>query len=352
MIADSIDQITPEWLNAALAEAGHDLAVTDVRSKRIGTGQVGTTYLLELDHSPTSDGPERLVAKLPAIDPASRAGASYGYKSEVTFYRSVLPTVAVRAPRCWYVDITDDFQAFTLLLEDLDPATPGVQADGCSLPQARAAVANLAALHAPRWEDPTLDELGLLQFEDTADFVQLLQVDATDKLLDHLGERVPAADCETLRAAAQLVAGWLTQHNRPRTVIHGDYRLDNLMFHPGGDVIALDWQTVTAAPGPRDVAYFLGNSLSVEMRRTHEKELVATYHDELLRRGVAGYSLDRCIEDYGRGHLQGAMIATLGFLASQGERSERTDEMFAAMVTRSCAAIRDHGTLALAEGAL
>ena len=48
----------------------------------------------------------------------------------------------------------------------------------------------------------------------------------------------------------------------PFAVIHGDYRLDNLMFPPDGDgVVALDWQTVGVGPPARDIAYFLGTSL-------------------------------------------------------------------------------------------
>ncbi len=37
----------------------------------------------------------------------------------------------------------------------------------------------------------------------------------------------------------------------PTTIIHGDFRLDNLMFHPDGTVTVLDWQTCTVGPAPR-----------------------------------------------------------------------------------------------------
>ncbi len=84
---------------------------------------------------------------------AARRRVRNGYRSEVGFYRDIASTVDVATPRCWYAAITDDSLAFTLLLDDLSPRVPGVQAAGCTIEQARLAVANLAALHAGRWND-------------------------------------------------------------------------------------------------------------------------------------------------------------------------------------------------------
>ena len=81
------------------------------------------------------------------------------------------------------------------------------------------------------------------------------------------------------------------------TVVHGDYRLDNLMFSPDGAVVALDWQTATVGSPTRDLAYFLETSLDVELRRRHEQALLAVYADALVAggvdRGEAAASLQR-----------------------------------------------------------
>ena len=62
------------------------------------------------------------------------------------------------------------------------------------------------------------------------------------------------------------------------SITHGDYRLDNLMFPPAGPgVAAVDWQTTSAGPPLRDLAYFLGNSLTPDLRRAHESDLVDSY---------------------------------------------------------------------------
>ena len=74
---------------------------------------------------------------------------------------------------CWYGAITDDALHFTLLLEDLAPRVTGVQADGCSVARADAALRNLAGLHAPRWNDDSLFDLDFLPrtTRDRADFL-------------------------------------------------------------------------------------------------------------------------------------------------------------------------------------
>ena len=129
--------------------------------------------------------------------------------------------------------------------------------------------------------------------------------------------------------------------------MHGDYRLDNLLFPPDGGpgVVAVDFQTLSLALPARDLAYFLGTSLTVEDRRAHERDLVAAYHAALTSYGVVDYSLEQCWDDYVFAMIQGPLVSIFG--CAYGARTERGDRMFAAMIARSCAAIRDLDTLAL-----
>ena len=108
----------------------------------------------------------------------------------------------------------------------------------------------------------------------------------------------------------------------------------------------MDWQTLSLALPARDLAYFLGTSLTVEDRRAAERDLVAAYHQALVAHGVAGYDVDACWDDYVFAMLQGPLVAVFGY--AYGTRTERGDRMFAAMAHRACAAIRDHDTLARA----
>ena len=183
---------------------------------------------------------------------------------------------------------------------------------------------------------------------DTADFVGEIATTASEQFVDRYQQDLTADDAATLRASAAAIADWLRARQEPFAVLHGDYRLDNLMFgRAADDVVAVDWQTLAIGPPARDVAYFVGTSLTVDTRRSVEQQLVGAYHDELLARGVTDYDLDRCFDDYRLGQLQGPLITMLGAVFATAERTEAADRMFLAMARRSCAAIRDLHSLDL-----
>src|SRR5690606_16178320 len=107
------------------------------------------------------------------------------------------------APRCWYGAIADDLHTFTLLLDDLAPAVPGVQAQACTPAAAEAAVDNLVGLHAPRWDDPTLKDLEFLGPADASgDFLGAVHVQATTQFVERYAGVLDPADVDTLRRSA------------------------------------------------------------------------------------------------------------------------------------------------------
>lgn len=343
-VAATIDDLDAAWLSAAL---GTDVASVD--AARVGTGQIGATYRLDLTYTGGARGPASLVAKLAAEDAESRARVADGYRKEVGFYTHLASTVTVRTPRCWYAAIADDATTFTLLLDDLAPARAGVQADACSIDAAEAAVRNLVGLHAPRWNDGSLDEhafLGRID-ADAAGFLGAIHVQATEQFVARYADELDDADVATLRASAEATTAWYTTRLEPRAIVHGDYRLDNLMFGPDGSVSAVDWQTVSVGPPARDLAYFLGTSLTVADRRTHEDALVAGYYRGVVDAGVRGYDAADGVLDYRLGQLQGPLITVLGSEYATAVRTPAADGMFLAMARRSCAAVRDLASLDL-----
>jgi hypothetical protein len=345
---DFAAELTPDWLQAALRAAGHDVTITRLEVAPVGTGQLSVSVRARFDVAEPAAGlPGSVVVKLPSADQALRGFLRQAYLTEIGFYREMAATVDVDAPACHLVLATPDASSFTIILEDLAPATQGDQITGASVDEVAQATRNLAGLHGPRWGDPTLRDSPWLPTASTATSQSL----ATSfpamlpRIVERLGTALSPADHATLLEVADVLGDFLVARPHRYALIHGDYRLDNLLFGPDGRVSAVDWQTLTIGLPARDVAYVIGTSLSVADRRAAEEDLVRGYWEELLKRGVAGYSQRECFDDYRLGMLHCPLIAVLGM--AYGTPTDRGDAMFAAMIERSSQAIRDLGSIAL-----
>ena len=81
----------------------------------------------------------------------------------------------------------------------------------------------------------------------------------------------------------------------PRTIPHGDYRLDNCFFPttPGSrSVVVFDWEFCGRGRGTYDVAAFIAEAFPPRQRREEEAGLVLGYHAALVDNGVTGYTFD------------------------------------------------------------
>jgi aminoglycoside phosphotransferase (APT) family kinase protein len=348
VLVDGPHELTANWLSDALGAEVSAVAVS-----AIGTGQTGSSYRLEATYAGPTDFPGSFVAKLPAKDPSVRERVAFGYRAEVAFYESVAPTLKVPVPRCHRSAISDDAQSFVLLLDDLSPAVQGDQLAGCDASAARAAVTALGGLHGPRWcDDAWTDFTATVMPKPDAELAkglaELARLSA-DAFIERLGDRMTDLARETVRVFPDSVAQWLLLHPDRFALLHGDYRLDNLMFSPDGSVTVVDWQTISIGLPARDLAYFLSTSLRPDDRATHERDLVAAYHASLEAHGVTSYSADECWLDYRVSMLHSPLITTLG--AAFSTSTERGDAMALVMLERACAAIDDLDSLALIESA-
>lgn len=349
MIADPAD-LSPEWLTAALSSAGPDVEVSSARSEPVGTGQMAHNERIYLEYAPggSADAPSTVVGKFPSPNEESRAsGARGAYRAETQFYIELAKDLACVTPRCHYGAIAPDGETFTILLEDLAPKQQGDQILGANDDQIEAAVRNLAGLHAPRWGDPTLDDLDWMSGGIGEEYTAYVEM-GTPVFLERYKDRLPSEDAVTLAAFAAGVKNWVARRPPVKTLVHGDYRLDNLMFElsptEGVRVAVVDWQTLSVACGGQDLAYLLGNSSPPEQRRAHEERMLVAYQEEMSRLGVE-LSLEDVWSDYIYGTFQGPSITILGALAVG--QTDRGDEMFMAMAERCCAQIRDLDALAL-----
>lgn len=338
--ADTVESLTPQSVTSMLRTSGRfpDATVERMTASPIGTGQMAASYRLELSYATTfPDAPASLVAKVASADEASRrmAAATSAYRREVLFYQRLANGVRTRTPDCYYADIADDGVSFVALLEDLGPATTVEQIGGCTADQASLALGQAAALHGSSWQQDSLREEWLPAESVWGVLGAAIPAVATP-WLDRFGQYLSSEHVAAVHRLAVVVGAWLETLRDHRTLWHGDFRLDNLLFDArGGDVpvAVVDWQSVAAAPGVIDVSYFLGTSMTEAEREKHERDLVTEYHDQLLSFGVENYSFEQCWREY-RAHALFALVLTIP--VSMGvQATERGDAMFGAMARRA-----------------
>jgi hypothetical protein len=337
-IPTTADALTPEWLTSALAEVLGGAVVKTVAATMVGTGQMGDSVRLALTYDQETDAPASVVAKLPAADPTSRATAAAvrSYEIEVSFYRELAPRLPVRNPHCYLALHDQASDDFVLVLEDLAPAMQGDQLAGCSLDEAAIAVDELPRLHTPLWGDAYLATLPWLSSRDETSIAMttMLVTGLYDGFRARYHERL---DPEVLALCERFIprlGAYLGSGRGPSTVVHGDYRLDNLLFgnEGGGPPVAVvDWQTVAHGPGITDLSYFIGAGLLIDDRRTNEEALVRNYHGAVRAAGVE-LEWDDCWEQYRRYTFAGLVMAVAASMLV--EQTARGDDMFMVMADR------------------
>ena len=330
--------VTPGWLTDVLRQAGaitDGTAVASFRSTPIGTGQVGSNVRYALDYDGPA-GPATVVCKFGSREPAS-AAAAVGlrlYETEVAFYLDLASTVDVSRPHCYFAVVEPGTADVVLVMEDLSPAEQGDQIEGCTVAQAELAVDEAARLHGPRWADPTLAELGWLNRDDG---LGALLPMAWDSFVERYQSALDPVTLETGAELVGLLAATPVRHRPVRTAIHGDFRLDNMLFGTsagGRPLTVVDWQTVQLGVGAQDVAYFLGNAFEPGLRRSCERALLARYHRALVDDyAVVDYPFAQCWSEYVTfAHASLVMAIWASMLVG---RTDRGDAMFLAMASRS-----------------
>jgi hypothetical protein len=337
----TLDSISPRWLTEQLRAAGHTRAeVRAFEAAPIGTGQLGKCVRFTLDLADAGGAvPRSVIGKFPSDDPLSRAtGVQLGnFLKEVMFYRELQQRMSIRTPRCYFADIDGAGPDFALLLEDMRPATQGNQLAGCSIAVARSAVRELVGLHAPSWCDDTLRGIDWLGEPDAAstEVIRGLYGTHLPAFIDRFGKRLEPDSRRIIERVAASSGPPFLPLSTPFSLVHIDYRLDNLLIDDRVDpprVTAVDWQSVTLGSPLDDVAYFLGAGLEPEARRGCEEAILREYHRHLMEAGVGDYDWSRCWNDYRRGAFAGFLVTVVASMIVQ--QTERGDEMFTAMARR------------------
>jgi hypothetical protein len=331
-------ELTADVLTDYLRASGHltsGNAVTSVVAELIGTGKMGDNARLTLAYDRVAgDAPATVIAKLPATDERARtlAGGAGAYYNEVMFYRLLAGRTEMRTPTIHASEISDDRTSFLLLMEDLSPAEPGSQLVGESRRHAVDALHEVAKLAAAFHDDESIAALDHVSTsrDDGGLFVQALVQDAWPGFVDRFGHGMSA---ESVAFGERYVANharFASRYDGPKTLVHGDFRSENILFGSGAPA-TVDWQTTVESSPLTDAAYFLGGSLEIDDRRTWERELVEEYRAALATQGVE-IEAGGCWDLYREYSMHGIVITVLG--ATYSTPDSRSDEMFLAMIQR------------------
>lgn len=332
------EAVTPHWMTAALRNRGVDATVTHLDMEVVGTGQLGETrrFYLRYAGAAPPDAPRSVVGKFPSATAVAReSGKNLGlYRAEVMFYREAASRARIRTPATYVAEIDDETHDFVLLFEDLAPAQVGDQMRGCTLEEARLALAEASKLHASFWNDTELMQQDWVSVPEGAQ--GLYTTELIENSWDHVKRTYDGRLAPDMVAACEKYVRnhgyWNRPREFPKCFSHNDFRADNMLFSPTGASVAIvDWQTSSFLGSGMDVAYFLGGAFDRETRRTHEQELLRQYHGDLIAYGVTDYSFDHLMSDYR--HYSFAVLAVAIAATVIVKRTERGDRLFMHMIT-------------------
>ena len=286
-----VDDLTPEWMSDAMDADVDTVTVLDRHS--------GTTGRAHLALTGDASIPPTVFVKLAPFDGGQRKFVNEQGMgiAEARLYRDVAHELPVRVPKTWFAEFdgtgSDADDRYVMVLEDL-------VASGCRFPTRDDAdiearlfdiIENLARLHAQYWQSPRFGPRGDLTWiaprstgsgDGGAGMVRIA--------IENLSDRLPEGFAGIAEAYVERAGDIMRLYREGAcTLVHGDPHLGNL-FVDGVDPRRtgfLDWAMVAYAPGIRDVAYVLANSTPTELRRTHERALLARYREILAEHGIS-----------------------------------------------------------------
>ncbi len=332
-IPQSGEELTADWFTAALGPRV-GATVTGVRTEIIGDGVgfVGELHRCALEWDSEDPGlPRSLVVKVPSKVLQNRVFGEglLAYEREIRVYRDLGGRLGIPMPRHWYSAMDPNPAAwmlpvvtflferlpigavnwlidrlltfgeksdrrYLLVLEDVHDAHLPTQVGGGSVDDVRVALGVLARFHAANWMARSTVEANdhLWALSRTPKVVQATYRRNRDAFVDRFGSIMGdglLARMDDVQERLPELIGRMVQP--PWTVLHGDYRLDNLLFRPSGEIVVVDYQLLCYGRPGWDVAYFITTALSPD-HRPEEDGLLRAYHDALVDAGVGDYPLD------------------------------------------------------------
>lgn len=347
------EDLTPQWLTAALGSKGEfqDVSISSVVLDRVGTGSgfVGECWRITPTYLPSAPNtPASMVAKFPSPAHVRKTGITSADPEgkEIRFYMELAGDAGIGTPHVHYAAIHEGSGDYILIMEDLSDSAAGDDFQGRSDEDALLCVQRLATMHARWWDNPQIVEFpGQRRTPDQRqrDFQRWWRT-CTLRLGHELSSGFAAiSEALTVRLAE---VSWVLA-KRPQTLVHGDFRYDNMFFRKGeaaSEPTVIDWALVERACGTYDLSYFAASSLHVGQRRRIEEELLSAYHEALTDQGIKDYTRSELLDDY-----RLAFVRFIELWVEAGAHLDLSDprghDYFLESMARLDAVLQDHGIL-------
>ena len=333
-------EFTADWFTDLFQEQ-YGAAVLDVSREVIGTGVgfVGEIHRCFLSWDATrSDLPTSVIVKVPSKLPLNRSlgeGLQL-YEREVIAYEKLASNMGLPMPNVLYSAMDDDptpwldsvitflfsrlplsgvswltvkflelasknpkLRRYVLVLEDIADARPPSQVEGGSLDDALISLATLAKFHAHHWmnEESIAVSDRIWALNRLPKVSQASYARNREEFIGRFGELVGDEKMSVIDDTQDRLEDLLAPLAQdPWTLLHGDYRLDNIMFRPNGEIIVIDYQLLSKGRPGWDVAYFITTALSADYK-SEEETMLKHYHETLLRAGITNYSFEELVDD-------------------------------------------------------
>ncbi len=322
-VPKSWEDITPEWMSAALAAdyPGVTVQAVTVESRDDGTNRRAR---LALTYSAGS-GPATVFAK--AADPAHKAliRLTSGMFHEPRLFISEVP-LPLEHPIVYSAAIDEADYEFVMIMEDLTArgADPRDATRPMTVEQVATGVRGLGRMHGKYWGQRVLREPALGWLEPFLPW-EGMQAAPLPEALEQLGDDAPE-EVLSLTIDQLIDSIWKpyisTLTTSPQTLLHGDPHIGNTYLLPSGEVGFLDWQVARRGNWSLDVGYFLQGALTVEDRRRSERDLLEEYRGAL---GLAAGELPNSEEIWLRYRASVAHGLTLWLVTASAGAWQRRD---------------------------
>jgi hypothetical protein len=230
--------ITPGWINYALSEAGICGlgAIRDIKVERLGPHVQGLLSLIcRVRISYIAEGsrlPASVVIKFPPeSEQAQELGNGYrAFERELRFYRELAGRSPIRTPICYFNFMDAENFIYILVLEDEVGWSPATQETGLTINEMRSAVQAITRFHGYWWDSKELENLKWIPEENRSSIRGF-----SDYWVDFSNEHKEVLSSRDIAAGNLIAESGQKIHDlslkSPRTIIHYEFRADNMMFN-------------------------------------------------------------------------------------------------------------------------